>query len=577
MIHHWLPVCVRCHGPDESGKKTEAGYSTFTASGIALDSNLVVTSASLLQPFLVDKLSSYGEFALGPQAGVDILFEKDINDEGEEVWTPAELIAVVEAEGMLSSVKRLTGQDAHVWRFGWGAGHHTQSGTDLGGPGQRFSLRNMSISGIAILRLGSPSSSASSARNSTNSTNTNNSNISSSIFSDALSRPISMPAIGKHLTLHGSGFGLIAPSVLMNNISQGVVANIVHPYRVARRAYQNAQSLIMTDAKYLPGMEGGPVSWDETGELAGMSMLPIRRSDGEPVDITLVIPVACIISAIAPYVGAPKELMLPEHFAALSTNNLMRARESVVMVQVGQTWASGVVISKDGHILTNAHVFASFLDNVSNRTWPTLRSGVSLRVRIDNPQQQQWVDDCEVVFVSDSCWDVAVIKIPETCILHGFLPYLPLRTRQELNKSKPVVQGTPVFAIGHGIFGPSSGVLPLITSGSCSKVVSSHGQPVMLLSSAPVHRGNSGGVLVDTLGQLVGLVTGNGKTSTGRTITHLNFAIPIEAITDQLNAFLVEEDVKWLDPLNAPSQRIDDIWSLRGTAPVWEPLERAKL
>ncbi len=39
-------------------------------------------------------------------------------------------------------------------------------------------------------------------------------------------------------------------------------------------------------------------------------------------------------------------------------------------------------------ILTNAHVFTSFLDNISNRTWPNLRSGVSLRVRIDSPQQQ---------------------------------------------------------------------------------------------------------------------------------------------------------------------------------------------
>ncbi|KAG0229683.1 hypothetical protein BGW42_001389 [Actinomortierella wolfii] len=423
------------------------------------------------------------------------------------------------------------------------------------------------ISGIAILRLQPSSSSRTNNRDQEG----------GNLFSEALSRPISMPSVGKHLTLHGSGFGLIAPSVLINNISQGVVSNIVHPYRVARRAYQNAQSLIMTDAKYLPGMEGGPVSWDETGELAGMSMLPIRRSDGEPVDISLVMPVACIISAIAPYVGAPKELLQPEHFAALSTSRLMTARETVVMVQVGQTWASGVVISKDGHILTNAHVFASFLDNVSNRTWPTLRSGISLRVRIDNPQQQQWVDDCEVVFVSDSCWDVAVIKIPETCVLRGFLPYLPLRTRQELKRSKPVTQGTPVFAIGHGIFGPSSGVLPLITSGSCSKVVSVNHSPVMLLSSAPVHRGNSGGVLVDTHGQFVGLVTGNGKTSTGRTITHLNFAIPLEAITDQINAYLVDGNVKWLDPLNTPPQRIDDIWSLRGTAPVWEPLERAKL
>lgn len=45
---------------------------------------------------------------------------------------------------------------------------------------------------------------------------------------------------------------------------------------------------------------------------------------------------------------------------------------------------------------------------------------------------QQWVDDCDIVFVSESCWDIAIIKIPETHVLNGFLPYLPLRTRGEL-------------------------------------------------------------------------------------------------------------------------------------------------
>ncbi|KAF9347748.1 hypothetical protein BGX26_000796 [Mortierella sp. AD094] len=372
---------------------------------------------------------------------------------------------------------------------------------------------------------------------------------------------LSVPSVGKQLTLHGSGFGLIAPSVLINNISQGIVANIIHPYRAARRADQQANSLILTDAKFLPGMEGGAVSWGETGELAGISMLPIRRTDGEPVDISLVIPAACIITAISPYITIPQQSLLPHHIAALNSSSLVHARQAVVMVQAGQTWASGVLISKQGHILTNAHVFTSFLDNISNRTWPNLRSGVSLRVRIDSPQQQQWIDDCELVFVSESCWDVALIKIPETCVLNGFLPFLPLRTKEELYR--------------HGIFGPSSGILPLITSGICSKVVSHSNQPVMLLSSAPVHRGNSGGVLVNTDGCFVGLVTGNGKTSTGRTITHLNFAIPAEAISGAVNAYLADDDRKWLDKLNTPPSRIDDIWSLRGAAPVWEPIEKA--
>ncbi|KAG0328316.1 hypothetical protein BGZ99_005669 [Dissophora globulifera] len=507
---------------------------------------------------------------LCPNSGVDILFESHIDDDGNETWIDADLVAVVEAEGkwfhlhslwMLSAIRRLTGQDSSTWVFGWDT-NKSQPGTDLSSI-HRFSLRNVGIAGLAILRLKPSSTKAPSTLNGHAS------------LSGRYPYHLSVPSVGKPLTLHGSGFGLIAPSVLINNTSQGIVANIVHPYRAARRADEQANSLILTDAKFLPGMEGGAVSWGETGELAGLSMLPIRRTDGEPVDISLVIPAACIISAISPYMTIPKQSLLPDHVAALNAGSLVHARQAVVMVQVGQTWASGVVISKHGHILTNAHVFTSFLDNISNRTWPNLRSGISLRVRIDSPQQQQWVDDCELVFVSESCWDVALIKIPETCVLNGFLPFLPLRTKEEIAKVKPIVKGTPLFAIGHGIFGPSSGILPLITSGICSKVVTYSTQPVMLLSSAPVHRGNSGGVLVNADGFFIGLVTGNGKTSTGRTITHLNFAIPAEAISSTVNAYLVDQDRKWLDRLNTPPPRIDDIWSLRGTAPVWEPLDKA--
>ncbi|KAF8923787.1 hypothetical protein BGZ58_002524 [Dissophora ornata] len=234
------------------------------------------------------KLSSYGEMVLGPNSGVDILFESKIDEEGNETWITADLIAVAEAEGrfqrdaflnrdskdaqltrlflavvlgMLSAIRRLTGQDPSMWVFGWES-NKGQLGTDLNSI-HRFSLRNVGISGLAILRLKSSSANRSPLDE-------------QNILSERYPYQLSVPSIGKRLTLHGSGFGLIAPSVLINNISQGIVANIVHPYRAARRVDQQANSLILTDAKFLPGMEGGAVSWGETGEFAGLSMLPIR-------------------------------------------------------------------------------------------------------------------------------------------------------------------------------------------------------------------------------------------------------------------------------------------------------------
>jgi len=165
---------------------------------------------------------------------------------------------------MLSSIRRLTGHDSSSWIFGWGS-NKGQIGTDLDSI-HRFSLRNVGIAGLAILRLRPTKTTEHPVQQSEE----------KAMFSEQSPHMMSVPSIGKKLTLHGSGFGLIAPSVLINNISQGVVANIVHPYRAARRVDEQANSLVLTDAKFLPGMEGGAVSWDETGELAGLSMLPIR-------------------------------------------------------------------------------------------------------------------------------------------------------------------------------------------------------------------------------------------------------------------------------------------------------------
>jgi S1-C subfamily serine protease len=47
----------------------------------------------------------------------------------------------------------------------------------------------------------------------------------------------------------------------------------------------------------------------------------------------------------------------------------------------------------------------------------------------------------------------------------------------------------------------------------------------MVISTAAVHSGASGGALVDAAGRLVGLVTSNARHVKGRTLPHLNFCI----------------------------------------------------
>lgn len=67
----------------------------------------------------------------------------------------------------------------------------------------------------------------------------------------------------------------------------------------------------------------------------------------------------------------------------------------------------------------------------------------------------------------------------------------------------------PILALGHGIFGSRARTACTVTSGVVSKVVQYRGEPVMIVSSAKVHRGCSGGVLVDAErpGRVVGLIS----------------------------------------------------------------------
>ncbi len=167
---------------------------------------------------------------------------------------------------------------------------------------------------------------------------------------------------------------------------------------------------------------------------------------------------------------------------------------------------SGFIISEDGYIITNDHVVGN-----ANKVVISMTNGEHI--------------DAEIIG-KDPSSDIAVLKIDK-----GGLPYI------KLGNSDEVIIGEWVIAFGNpfGLFEVNQ--KPTITVG----VVSNTGMKLnsgenrfyrnMIQTDASINSGNSGGPLVNSLGELIGMntliYTGNSY-STGN--IGLGFAIPINKI-----------------------------------------------
>ena len=172
---------------------------------------------------------------------------------------------------------------------------------------------------------------------------------------------------------------------------------------------------------------------------------------------------------------------------------------SVVTVYAGDAMGSGFVISRDGYLLTDQHVVGSVR---------------FVRVKFVTGREV----DGEVVRV-DRRRDVALIKLE-----NDVYPYLPL------GESSRVRPGADVFAIGTPL---SESFAQTVTKG----IVSGYGEEDglrILRSDVSVHRGNSGGPLLDGSGVVVGLSVSGYMLMPEGVGVGLNAFIPIEEALDAL-------------------------------------------
>lgn len=164
---------------------------------------------------------------------------------------------------------------------------------------------------------------------------------------------------------------------------------------------------------------------------------------------------------------------------------------------------SGVIMSKDGYILTNKHV---------------IQNADQIVVALQNGNIYE-----ASLIGSDNLTDLAVLKIRA-----DNLSTIPQ------NKNRQVYVGDVALAIGNPYNLGQSVSQGIISAVGRSAVGDSLGRQNFIQTDASINRGNSGGALINSAGELVGISTLSiGKTS-NEIAEGLNFAIPMDIANDVL-------------------------------------------
>ena len=164
---------------------------------------------------------------------------------------------------------------------------------------------------------------------------------------------------------------------------------------------------------------------------------------------------------------------------------------------------SGFVLTKDGYIVTNYHVVKD-----AETVKVTMYSG----------------DEYEAQYVGgDEEYDIAVIKVDATD-----LQPVTLGDSDKLNV------GDHVLAIGNPLgeltFSMSEGI-----ASSVNRAINVDGTPFnMIQVTASINPGNSGGPLVNSYGEVVGIVSAKYSSYSNESVEGLGFAIPINDVISMI-------------------------------------------
>lgn len=192
---------------------------------------------------------------------------------------------------------------------------------------------------------------------------------------------------------------------------------------------------------------------------------------------------------------------------------------SIFGSSTGEATGSGIILSEDGYIVTNNHVISS-----ESSSYYAIQEATGIKVKLYN--DDTYYD--ATVIGTDDYTDLAVIKIEKT----GLTPAV-------IGDSSKVKVGEFAMAVGNPL-----GLDYSVTTGVVSAIerdVQADGRSYTVLQTdAAINTGNSGGALVNSSGEVIGI---NTLKLSGNGIEGVGFAIPISSTTSIISQLIENKSV----------------------------------
>lgn len=204
---------------------------------------------------------------------------------------------------------------------------------------------------------------------------------------------------------------------------------------------------------------------------------------------------------------------------------------SVVGIICGQYSGTGFVISEDGYIVTNYHVIGSG----GNTT-------VTFSVSDDEEEYEA------TLIGGDEQTDIAVLKIDKT----GLTPV-------EFGISSDLMVGELAITIGNPLGTQLSGTVTAGIISALNRTLTVEERTMTLIQTdASINSGNSGGPLINSYGQVVGITSAKIASAS---VDGLGFAIPIDEALPIISDLIEYGYVKGRPIVGITGENISDIYA----------------